>query len=236
MQPHKIVSHEEWQKARKAHLEKEKAFTRLRDELSAERRALPWEKVEKNYVFETEDGKKTLSELFGKNSQLVIYHFMWLWKKDVGCSGCSFLADHFDGPNMHLKHHDVSLVAVSRAPLDKFLAYKKRMGWKFKCASSQGSDFNFDYHVSFTDEQVAKGKVYYNYEMAEGGMDELPGLSVFYKNDKGEVFHTYSTYARGGDMLIGAYNFLDLTPKGRNEDEIMDWMRRHDEYEDKGAS
>jgi predicted dithiol-disulfide oxidoreductase (DUF899 family) len=227
---HKVVSREEWLAARKAHLKNEKALTYLRDLVSAERRALPWVKVEKNYVFDAPDGEKTLAELFGRNSQLVVYHFMWRWDLDQGCPSCSFLADHFDGADMHLKHHDVSLVVISRAPLDKFRAYRQRMGWRFAYASSYRNDFNFDYHVSFTKDELAKGKVEYNYEMTEG-YDELPGISVFVKNKAGEVFHTYSSYARGGDILIGTHNFLDLTPKGRNESEIMGWVRRHDEYE-----
>jgi predicted dithiol-disulfide oxidoreductase (DUF899 family) len=161
-----------------------------------------------------------------------------MWRHDLGtgCNGCSFLADHIDGANWHLPHNDVTLIAASRAPLHLLDGYKKRMGWKFRWVSSDGSDFNYDYHVSFTRDQLASGKVYYNYEMTEDGFDELPGASVFYKDGKGEVFHTYSTYARGGDILIGAHNYLDLTPKGRNETTIMDWMRRHDEYEDAGKS
>jgi predicted dithiol-disulfide oxidoreductase (DUF899 family) len=237
MQPHKIVSHDEWVAARKAHLKNEKALTHLRDLVNEERRALPWEKVEKNYVFDTPGGKKTLAELFGPNSQLVIYHFMWRWDLDQGCPSCSFMADHIDGPNRHLKHHDVSVLVVTRAPLAKFAAYHKRLGWEFPYASSYGSDFNFDYHVSFTEDELAKGKVYYNYEMTTEGFNELPGISVFAKDDKGQVFHTYSAYARGGDILLGAHNWLDLTPKGRNEDEIMDWVKRNDEYGDEeGAS
>jgi predicted dithiol-disulfide oxidoreductase (DUF899 family) len=232
---HPIVSREQWLIARKAHLAREKELTRLRDRVSAERRALPWVKVDKAYVFDGPDGKETLSQLFGRNSQLIVYHFMWRWDLDQGCSGCSFLSDHIDGANLHLAHHDVSLVVVSRAPLAKLEGYKKRMGWQFKWVSSYGSDFNYDYHVSFTKDDLAKGKVYYNYDMTEASIEELPGVSVFFKDAAGDVFHTYSSYARGGDLLIGAYNYLDLTPKGRNEDTIMDWMRRHDEYEDAAA-
>jgi predicted dithiol-disulfide oxidoreductase (DUF899 family) len=233
---HPVVSREQWLMARKAHLAREKELTRLRDRVSAERRTLPWVKVDKAYVFDGPDGKETLSQLFGRNSQLIVYHFMWRWDLDQGCSGCSFLSDHIDGANLHLAHHDVSLVVVSRAPLAKLEAYKKRMGWRFKWVSSYGSDFNYDYHVSFTKDDLAKGKVYYNYDMTEASIEELPGISVFFKDAAGDVFHTYSSYARGGDLLIGAYNYLDLTPKGRNEDTIMDWMRRHDEYEDVAAS
>jgi predicted dithiol-disulfide oxidoreductase (DUF899 family) len=228
---HRVVSREEWIEARKAHLKSEKALTRMHDLVAAERRALPWVKVDKEYVFDTPQGKKKLAELFGKNSQLIVYHFMWRWDLGQGCDGCSFLCDHVDGANLHLKHHDVTFVAVSRGKLADLETYKKRMGWQFDFASSYGSDFNYDYHVSFTKEELAKGKVYYNYEMTEDGFDELPGISVFFKDDNGDVFHTYSSYGRGGDILIGAHNFLDLTPKGRNETTIMDWMKRHDEYE-----
>jgi len=235
--PHPVVSREEWTAARKAHLRREKELTRLRDQVSAERRALPWVKVDKTYVFDTPDGKQTLAQLFDGRSQLIVYHFMWRHDLDTGCSGCSFLCDHIDGANWHLPHHDVTLLAVSRAPLAKLDAYRKRMGWQFRWVSSLGSDFNFDYHVSFTKDDLADGKVYYNYDMTDGwGMEELPGISVFTKDAKGDIFHTYSSYARGGDLLIGAHNWLDLTPKGRNETTIMDWMRRHDEYEDANAS
>jgi predicted dithiol-disulfide oxidoreductase (DUF899 family) len=184
-------------------------------------------------VFDTPQGKKTLSELFGSNSQLIVYHFMWRWDLGQGCDGCSFLCDHVDGANLHLKHHDVTFVAVSRGKLADLEAYKTRMGWQFDFASSYGSDFNFDYHVSFTKDDIASGKLYYNYEMIDEkyGLDELPGVSVFFKDENGDIFHTYSSYARGGDILIGAHNFLDLTPKGRNEKTTMDWVKRHDEYE-----
>jgi predicted dithiol-disulfide oxidoreductase (DUF899 family) len=231
---HKIVSRDEWVAARKAHLKNEKALTRMRDLVSAERRALPWVKVEKNYVFDTPSGKKTLAELFGRNSQLIIHHFMWRWDLDQGCPSCSLEADHAEGAIVHLENHDVSYVRVSRAPLAKLEAYKKRMGWSAKWVSSYGSDFNYDYHVSFTPEELAKGEVYYNYAMTKDGFDELPGLGVFYKDEQGTVFHTYSSYARGNEEVIGAFIFLDATPKGRNETEIMDWVKRHDEYEDAG--
>lgn len=227
----KIVSRDDWIEARKVHLAREKELSRLRDRLSAERRELPWVKVEKAYIFETPHGKQTLSELFDGRSQLIVYHFMLGPDWEAGCPGCSFLADHIDGPNLHLAHHDVMLLVVSRAPLKKIKAYKERMDWRFKWVSSNGSDFNYDFHVSFTKEQIETGKGYYNYEMIDPGIDELPGLSVFYKDENGDVFHTYSSYARGGDILIGAHNYLDLTPKGRNEGSIMDWVRRHDEYE-----
>lgn len=232
MQPNKIVSREEWLKARKALLKQEKALTRMNDLVAAERRRLPWVKVEKDYVFDTPEGKKRLADLFGGNSQLVVYHFMWRWDLGQGCVSCSFLADHFDGPNIHLKHHDVTFVAISRGKLDDLTAYKKRLNWKFPLISSYGSDFNYDYGVSFTEEEL-KGRVNYNFEEIDGkdAFNELPGVSVFYRNDKGEVFHTYSCYARGGDILIGAHNFLDLTPKGRNEKHGMSWIKRNDEYE-----
>jgi predicted dithiol-disulfide oxidoreductase (DUF899 family) len=229
---HRVVSRDEWIAARKAHLAREKELTRLRDQVNAERRTLPWVKVAKDYAFETPEGKKTLAELFEGRSQLIVYHFMWRWDLDQGCDGCSFLCDHVDGANLHLAHHDVTFVAVSRGPLAKLEAYRKRMDWRFKFASSFGSDFNYDYYVSFTKDDLAKGKVYYNYQMTEDGFDELPGISIFFKDANGEIFHTYSSYGRGGDLLIGAYNWLDLTPKGRNEKTTMDWVRRHDEYED----
>ncbi|HUA55931.1 MAG TPA: thioredoxin family protein [Candidatus Sulfotelmatobacter sp.] len=232
---HPVVSRDEWLAARKTLLAHEKEFTRLRDKLTAERRALPWVKVDKPYAFDTTTGKKTLADLFDGRSQLVIKHFMLGPGWQEGCVGCSFGADHIDGGLVHLEHHDVSVVAVSRAPLAEILAYKQRMGWRFEWASSHGSDFNHDYHVSFTKEELAAGKVFYNYAMIEGGMDELPGLSVFYRDDAGQVFHTYSTYARGAEELLTTYMVLDLTPKGRNETgprrNLTDWVRRHDSYD-----
>jgi predicted dithiol-disulfide oxidoreductase (DUF899 family) len=233
---HNVVSQSEWLKARKALLAKEKEFTKTRDALSAARRNLPWTLIEKNYVFDGPNGKETLSDLFGGKSQLMIYHFMlgpgWV----QGCPSCSFLADHFDGAAIHLAQRDVSLVVVSRAPLAEIEAYKKRMGWKFSWVSSFGNDFNRDFHVSFTPEEKARGKVEYNYEPTEFPSEEAPGLSAFIKGEGGNVLHTYSSYARGLDMLVGTYNFLDMAPKGRDEDALpwtMAWVRRHDEYEDK---
>ena len=228
----KVVSEAEWLVARKDLLTREKELTRLRDEVSRHRRELPWVKVNKSYVFDGPDGKETLSDLFNGHSQLIVYHFMLGPDWEEGCKSCSFLADHFDGANWHLPHRDVSFVVISRAPLSNIQAYQKRMGWRFKWLSSFGNDFNFDYHVSFTREDEKKGKVYYNYATQQFISDELPGLSVFYKDDEGDVFHTYSMYARGLDILVGAYNFLDLVPKGRDEnpDSTMDWVRRHDEY------
>jgi predicted dithiol-disulfide oxidoreductase (DUF899 family) len=231
---HRVVSQEEWLAARRQLLRKEKELTRLRDQLSAERRELPWEKVEKEYVFDTPSGKATLADLFEGRSQLMVYHFMLGPGWEQGCPSCSFVSDHIDGVNWHLPHRDVTLLAVSRAPLHEIEAFKERMGWRFKWVSSYGSDFNYDFHVSFTKDQLAQGKVEYNYDLVEGN-DELPGLSIFYKDEDGAVFHTYSAYARGLDMLVGAYNYLDLAPKGRDEAALpwtMAWVRHHDRYDD----
>jgi predicted dithiol-disulfide oxidoreductase (DUF899 family) len=229
-----VVTREEWLEARTALLAKEKALTRQRDAISAERRALPWVKVEKEYTFDTPAGPKTLADLFNGRSQLIIYHFMWRREFGEGCVGCSFLSDHVDGPNQHLAQHDVSFVAVARAPLASLLAFKQRMGWKFDMVSSYGSDFNFDYNVSFTPEQLATGKIYYNFQTAPASIEELSGISVFYRPDNGDIFHTYSSYARGNEEVLGAYMYLDLTPKGRNEKgpnfTLGDWVRHHDRY------
>jgi len=229
-----IVSQKEWLNARKELLVKEKEFTRLRDKLSEERRQLPWVKVEKNYEFESENGKESLSDLFEGKSQLIIYHFMFGPDWEEGCPSCSFLSDSIDGTRVHLNHRDINLVVVSRAKLDKLKAYKKRMGWGFKWASSFGSDFNFDYNVSFNSD-VPTDSRHYNYVTNGFPADEGPGVSVFIKNEQCEIFHTYSSYARGLDILINTYNYIDLTPIGRNEDELpftMAWVRRHDQYED----
>jgi predicted dithiol-disulfide oxidoreductase (DUF899 family) len=232
----KLVSRDEWLTARKELLKQEKELTRQRDALTAKRRELPWVRVEKEYVFDTPKGKQTLADLFDGRSQLVVNHFMLGpgWKE--GCVGCSFGADHIEGALVHLEHHDVTVVVVSRAPLHEIEAYKKRMGWRFNWVSSYDSDFNYDYHVSFTKEDVTKGRVYYNFEMTEALIEELPGLSVFYKDAAGDIFHTYSSYARGAEELLGTYMVLDLTPKGRNETgpnhNLMDWVRRHDRYGD----
>ena len=234
---HAVVSQQEWIEARKALLAREKEATHLRDSINAERLALPWVKVEKKYIFDTVSGKKTLSELFDGRSQLIVYHFMLGLGWAAGCPGCSFLSDHLDGTLPHLENHDVTLTAVSRAPLAEIAAYKRRMGWQFPWASSNGSDFNFDYHVSFRKEEMAQGKAEYNYEPSpahESTEDsELPGLSSFYKNEAGEVFHTYSSYGRGPEELIGTLMILDRAPKGRNEKATMDFVKRHDEYESK---
>ena len=236
MKPNAIVSYADWLPARKALLEKEKELSRLRDRISAERRALPWVKVERPYAFEGASGRVHLADLFDGRSQLMVYHFMFAPDWDEGCASCSFLADHIDGANLHLRHHDVSLVVISRAPIEKLLAYKRRMGWKFEWVSSFGSTFNQDFGVSFTSAELARGPTYYNYKKRESQTeDELPGVSVFATGDNGEIYHTYSSYARGGDLLIGAYNYLDLTPKGRNEHgphyNLVDWIKRHDMYE-----
>jgi len=227
-----IVSRAEWLVARKDLLRREKEFTRQRDALSAARRKLPMVKIDKEYVFDGPDGKKALADLFDGRSQLIVYHFMLGPDWEEGCKSCSYLADHFDGAIVHLAHRDVSFVVISRAPLPKIDMFKKRMGWRFKWVSSFGKAFNFDYHVSFTKNEEAKGKVNYNYEMTEFICDELPGLSVFYKNEDGDIFHSYSCYARGLDLLVGTYNFLDLVPKGRDEDpaSTMSWVRHHDRY------
>ena len=227
-----IVSEAEWLIARKDLLTREKEFSRQRDALSAARRQLPMVKIDKEYVFDGPNGKETLADLFDGRSQLIVYHLMFGPDWEEGCKSCSYLADHFDGATWHLPHRDVTFVVTSRAPLSEFEPYKKRMGWRFKWVSSHGSDFNFDYHVSFTKEDEKKNKVYYNYKEGEFVSDELPGLSVFYKDEHGDIFHSYSTYARGLDILVGTYNFLDLVPKGRNEnpESTMDWVRRHDQY------
>ena len=235
MEPHKVVSHDEWIAARKTHLAEEKAFTRARDTLARKRRELPWEKVDKNYVFETPAGAQSLADLFDGKSQLIIYHFMLGPGWEAGCPSCSYLADHFDGAVVHLSQRDVSFVVVSRAPLSEIEAFRRRMGWHFKWVSSFGSDFNPDYQVSFTAQEKAGGKDFYNYEFIESfPSEERPGASVFYKNAAGEIFHTYSTYGRGLDILIGTYHFLDLAPKGRDEDALawsMAWVRHHDRYD-----
>jgi predicted dithiol-disulfide oxidoreductase (DUF899 family) len=230
-----VVSHEEWIAARREFLAKEKEFTRLRDELSAQRRALPWEKVDKSYEFDSPTGKVKLVDLFQGRSQLIVYHFMLGPGWEEGCKSCSYLADHFAGPAIHLAHRDAALAVISRAPIAEIEAFKQRMGWKFPWVSSFGSDFNFDYHVSFTPQQQASGKIDYNYAEADYFSEEGPGLSVFVKNAAGEIFHTYSSYARGLDILVGTYNFLDLVPKGRDEDGLafsMAWVRHHDRYAD----
>lgn len=240
MQEHAVVSREEWLSQRKTLLQMEKEFTRLRDRINAERLALPWVKVEKQYVFDTPQGKKKLADLFENRSQLIVYHFMLGPGWSAGCTGCSFLADHLDGALPHLEHHDVTLIAVSRAPLPEIEAYKTRMDWRFPWVSSFENDFNYDFNVSFSKEDIDGGKVFYNFaEMpvpdASKAPSELPGLSAFYKDESGNIFHTYSSYARGGEELIGTLMILDRAPKGRNETRTMDFVRRHDEYDRQAA-
>ncbi len=235
MADHDVVSNERWIEARKALLAKEKEFTRMRDAISKERRKLPWERVDKEYVFDGPGGKETLADLFDGRSQLLVYHFMYGPDWTEGCKSCSFLADHFNPAIPHLRQRDVTMVAVSRAPLEILEAFKKRMGWSFKWVSSLGNDFNRDYQVSFTEEELEKGDVYYNYARQGFPSTEAPGVSVFYKDENGEVFHTYSSYQRGLDMFITAYHYLDLVPKGRDEGGLsytMEWLRLHDEYDD----
>jgi predicted dithiol-disulfide oxidoreductase (DUF899 family) len=235
VEDHAVVSAEEWITARQSLLASEKEFTRLRDELSRKRRALPWVRVEKSYVFDGPDGQETLEQLFQNRSQLVVYHFMFPpdWKE--GCKHCSFWADHYDGTVVHLNHRDVTLVVISRAPLARIEPFKKRMGWRFKWLSSAANEFNRDYGVSFTPAELENGTGFYNYVRTNPGISEREGASVFYRNPKGEVFHTYSCYARGIDMLNGTYQFLDLVPKGRDEEGLASsqaWVRHHDRYED----
>ena len=235
MPQHNIVSREQWLDARKALLQKEKAFTRQRDQLSLERRGLPWVKIEKEYLFDGPHGKETLADLFAGRSQLLVYHFMFGPDWEEGCPSCSFLTDNFNGTDMHLKHRDVTLLAISKAPLSKLEAYKARMGWNFTWVSSFANDFNRDFSVSFTPEEIETGEAYYNYQKGEQPSEELPGASVFYRDENGTIYHTYSTYGRGLDMLIGTYHFLDLVPKGRDESQLawpMEWVRHHDKYED----
>jgi len=233
-----IVSRDIWLEASRALLAREKEATRLRDRLNAERRALPWVKVDAAYDFDTPTGRKSLGDLFDGRSQLIVYHFMLGPDWDAGCPGCSFLADHLDGTLAHLNHHDVTLVAVSRAPLEKIEAYRRRMGWHFPWVSSSGSDFNFDFHVSFRDSDLSGDKIDYNFTAidAANGNDELPGLSAFFRDEGGSVYHTYSSYARGPEDLIGTLMILDRAPKGRNETSTMDFVRRHDEYEQTPAA
>ena len=234
MPDHAVVSHAEWLSARKEFLEKEKRLTRLRDELSRERQALPWVKVDKNYVFEGPDGQETLADLFGGKSQLIVHHFMFSPDWEEGCVGCSFHSDHDEGALIHLENHDVGFVRVSRAPLAKIRAFNKRMGWQAKWVSSFGTDFNYDYNVSFTKDDVANGEANYNYAKTKNAIEELPGLSVFAKDEAGEIFHTYSCFGRGDEGAVSTYFYLDLTPKGRNETgphrNLMDWVRHHDKY------
>jgi len=230
---HQVVSRAQWIEARKQLLAREKQFTRERDQLSAARRALPWVQVTERYEFERPAGKATLADLFDGKRQLVVYHFMFAPDWQAGCKSCSFWADNFNGIVEHLAHRDVRLIAVSRAPLAKLTAFARRLGWTFEWASSHGSSFNHDFGVSFTPDELAAGAIRYNYGQVTNGGSEMPGISVFTKDAEGNVFHTYSCYARGLDMLNGAYHYLDLVPKGRDEESLphtMSWLRLHDDY------
>jgi predicted dithiol-disulfide oxidoreductase (DUF899 family) len=231
VQDHAVVSHDGWIEARRTLLAKEKEFTRLRDQLSQERRDLPWERVDKQYTFEGPAGRLSLADVFSGSHQLVVYHFMFDPSWDAGCKSCSFWADNFNGIPAHLRARDVSFAAISRAPLPQIEAYRKRMGWSFLWLSSFANDFNRDFNVTFTQEELDQDRGYYNYTIQSPPDSEGAGLSVFYRNDTGAVYHTYSAFSRGIDIVNGAYNFLDLVPKGRDEREgIQRWIRRHDEY------
>jgi predicted dithiol-disulfide oxidoreductase (DUF899 family) len=231
---HPVVSSDRWIAERKALLAREKELTRLRDEVARERRALPWQRIEKSYAFDAPEGRRTLADLFEGRHQLLVQHFMFAPGWEEGCKSCSFMADHIDGARVHLAHRDLTVLVVSRAPLADIDRFRQRMGWQFKWVSSHGSDFNHDFGVSFTPEERARGEVDYNYQKQPFPQEEAPGISVFYKNDAGEVFHTYSTYGRGVELMMGAYLLLDLTPRGRDEDHLgytMEWLRHHDRYE-----
>ncbi|MGH7356778.1 MAG: DUF899 domain-containing protein [Candidatus Rokuibacteriota bacterium] len=236
MNTHRVVTREEWIRERMQHLAREKEFTRHRDRLSAERRELPWVKVDQPYVFDGPTGPESVSDLFQGRGQLIVYHFMFDPSWDEGCKSCSFWMDNFDGLDLHLNHRDVSLVLVSRAPIATLEAYRKRMGWRLRWVSSEHNDFNRDYRVSFTTEEIESGQAYYNYRMGSFPVSEAPGISVFCKDADGTIYHTYSCYARGLDMLNTAYHLLDLVPKGRDEAGLphsMAWLRHHDRYEDR---
>ena len=227
---HAVVSHVEWLAARRDFLKAEKELTRLRDRVAEERRALPWERIDTAYTFDTLEGPRTLAELFDGRSQLLVQHFMFApgWKQ--GCPSCSYMADHTDGMNRHLVHHDVTMIAVSRAPLEEIERFRRRMGWQFRWVSSNRSTFNRDFKVSFTPQEVESGHIDYNFGEWEETGEEWPGLSAFYKDEAGDVFRTYSTYGRGVEVMMGTYAMLDLAPKGRNEKSGMDWVRHHDRY------
>lgn len=228
----KVVSRAEWTKAQTEFLKKEKAFTKQREELSRERQALPWMKVEKEYVFHGEYGPEKLSDLFGDSSQLIVYHFMFAPEWTQGCMGCSFLADHYNPAVVHLQQRDVSLVTVSRAPVEKLKAFRKRMGWDFKWVSSLDNDFNRDFNVSFTSQETSSGLKLYNFGSQAMNISDAPGMSAFFRDENGEIFLTYSTYARGLDIFLTTYHLLDIAPQGRGEDEDMSWVRHHDRYGD----
>jgi predicted dithiol-disulfide oxidoreductase (DUF899 family) len=231
---HPVASRDQWVAERKALLAREKELTRLRDQVARERRALPWVRIDKAYVFDAPEGRRSLADLFDGRRQLLVQHFMFAPGWEQGCPSCSFMADHTDGMTVHLAQRDVALVAVSRAPPAEIERFRRRMGWRFKWVSSHGNDFNRDFGVTFTPEETAKGEVHYNYGRWSFPHEELPGISVFYRDDAGDVFHTYSTYGRGVEVMMGAYSLLDLTPKGRDEGDLsfsMAWVRHHDRYE-----
>ncbi|ABE42050.1 DUF899 domain-containing protein [Polaromonas sp. JS666] len=235
---HPVASRERWLAERKTLLAQEKELTRLRDQIASQRRGLPWVRIEKNYVFDAPEGRRALADLFEGRRQLMVQHFMFGPGWEQGCPSCSFMADHTAGMQIHLEHRDVTFVAVSRATLAEIERFRRRMGWQFKWVSSNSSDFNYDFHVSFKPEERVNGTVNYNYGMVEFPAEEAPGISLFYKDDAGEVFHTYSTYGRGVEVMMGTYNMLDLTPKGRDEHDgfyKMDWVRHHDRYETASA-
>jgi len=235
MTTHEILPHDDWVDARKTLLAKEKEFSRLRDELSKARRELPWERVQKEYAFDGPNGKVTLSELFDGKSQLIVYHFMYGPDWEEGCKSCSYIADHFEPAIVHLGHRDVSMVAVSRAPLKELARFKERMGWTFTWVSSFDNEFNRDCGVSFTQDEIDENTAYYNYKQQGFPSTEAPGASVFFTDDNGDLYHTYSVYQRGLDMFIIAYHYLDIVPKGRDEDYLsytMEWLRLHDAYDD----
>jgi predicted dithiol-disulfide oxidoreductase (DUF899 family) len=231
---HEVVSKDEWVEARKRLLAKEKEFTRMRDQLSAERRALPWLRIDKDYTFDGPNGRETLARLFGDRSQLVVYHFMFAPEWDVGCKSCSFWADNFNGITAHLRQRDVAFAAISRAPLAKLQDFAKRLGWTFKWVSSHGTDFNYDFEVSFQPEALARGDAIYNFAKLQNANSDMPGISVFTKDESGAVFRTYSTFGRGLDMMNTAYHYLDLVPKGRDEagqPYTMAWVKLRDLYD-----
>ena len=233
---YRVVTDEEWLQARKELFAAEKELTHHQDRVSELRRQLPWRRITKDYRFHTPTGEKSLADLFEGRSQLLVYHFMYAPEWEAGCPGCSFGSDHFDGARLHIENHDVKLLVVSRAPLETLLAFRKRMGWQFDWVSSNGSDFNFDFQASYTPDQIASGEIYHNWDMLKNKDPEHHGISVFAKNEAGEIFHTYSTYARGTDNILGAHILLDMTPRGRNEGTTMDWVRLHDEYQQKGET
>ena len=232
---HNVVSREEWLGARVALLAKEKELTRQRDELARLRRELPWVLVEQQYVFDSPQGKVTLGDLFNGHSQLIVYHFMFDPEWSQGCKSCSFVADHYNPLMVHFEHRDVAFVTVSKAPIGRLEEFRRRMGWTFPWVSSFASDFNRDFGVSFTDQELQSERTVYNYNRKPYPIRELPGLSVFFKDAHGNIYHTYSTYARGLDIFLSMYHFLDVTPKGRDEEQTpgMGWLRHHDRYDDK---